>query len=88
MEDTVALMRQRLAPLDPIDLAIEDESAAHAGHAGARAGGGHYRLTIVSRHFAGLNSVARHRSIYAALGDLMSNRIHALAITALAPEEL
>lgn len=88
MDDTIELMRQRLAVLEPSELAIEDESAAHAGHAGARSGSGHYRLTIVSGHFAGLNSVARHRSIYTALGDLMSNRIHALSITALAPEEL
>jgi BolA protein len=88
MDDTIALMRQRLAALEPSELVIEDESAAHVGHAGARSGGGHYRLTIVSGKFAGLNSVARHRSIYTALGDLMATRIHALSITAFTPEEL
>lgn len=88
MDDTLESMRQRLAALAPQDLNIDDESEAHAGHAGARSGGGHYRLTIVSSQFTGLNSVARHRSIYAALGDLMGTRIHALSITALTPEEL
>lgn len=88
MDDIIETMRLRLATLEPSDLDIEDESAAHAGHAGARSGGGHYRLTIVSPRFSGLNSLARHRSIYAALGDLMPGRIHALSITALAPEEL
>ncbi|HRH80012.1 MAG TPA: BolA family protein [Thiobacillaceae bacterium] len=88
MDNTIGLMRQRLAALEPQDLHIEDESAAHAGHAGARSGGGHYRLTIVSPRFAGMNSLARHRSIYAALGDLMQGSIHALSITALSPDEL
>lgn len=88
MDDIIETMRLRLATLEPSDLDIEDESAAHAGHAGVRSGGGHYRLTIVSPRFSGLNSLARHRSIYAALGDLMPGRIHALSITALAPEEL
>jgi BolA protein len=80
-------IRDRLQGLAPLDLHIEDESSQHAGHAGA-AGGGHYRLTIVSARFAGQNAVARHRLIYDSLGDLMKDRIHALAITALSPEEL
>lgn len=78
----------RLQTLEPDSLSLEDESGLHAGHAGAASGGGHYRLTIVSPHFAGLNSVARHRLVYETLGDLMQGPVHALAITALTPEEL
>ena len=87
MDEVIALMRERLAALAPESLQIEDESAQHAGHEGARGGGGHYRMTIVSPQFAGLDSVARHRAIYQALGDLMGRRIHALSITAFTPEE-
>ncbi len=86
--DTISEMKARLGTLNPDHIEIEDESARHAGHAGARSGGGHYKLTIVSAAFAGENAVGRHRRIYAALGDLMSNRIHALAINALTPDEL
>ena len=78
----------RLQILAPESLNLEDESSLHAGHAGAASGGGHYRLTIVSPRFAGLNSVARHRLVYETLGDLMQGPVHALAITALTPEEL
>ncbi len=88
MTDTLAAIRQRLTALQPESLELLDESAQHAGHAGAASGGGHYRLTIVSPHFAGLSAVARHRLVYQTLGDLMHGRVHALAITALTPEEL
>jgi BolA protein len=67
---------------------VIDESAAHAGHAGAASGGGHYQLTIVSARFAGMSRVARHRLVYATLGPLMQHRIHALAVRAYAPGEL
>ena len=67
-------------------LEIIDESHKHAGHAGARDGGGHYVLNIVSAQFAGNNTVARHRMIYSALGELMKREIHALTIQAHAPE--
>ena len=66
---------------------IHDDSALHAGHAGARDGGGHYRLRIVSSAFAGHGTVARHRMIYQALGDMMKRDIHALAIKANTAEE-
>ena len=83
-----ARIRERLAALDPVALELVDESAQHAGHAGARPGGNtHWRLTIVSPRFAGQPTVARHRMVYQALGELMQNPIHALAITARAPEE-
>ena len=84
----VSLIEARLrAALAPSHIAIEDESAAHAGHAGARAGGGHYALTIVSAAFAGQPTLARHRLVYQALGELMQHDVHALKIRALAPEE-
>lgn len=81
-------LRERLAVLNPQHIEIVDESALHAGHAGARSGGGHYQLTLISPAFAGLNGVARHRLVYQAVGDLIPTRIHALSITALAPDEL
>jgi len=81
-------IRSRLAQLEPTRLDLIDDSALHAGHAGARSGGGHYRLSIVSAAFSGKNTVARHRLIYAALGEMMRREIHALAIQAQSPEEL
>lgn len=81
-------IRERLAALGPIRLELADESARHAGHAGARPGGGtHWRLHIVCGRFAGKPTLARHRMVYDALGDLMQDSIHALAITARAPGE-
>lgn len=81
-------IRERLARLDPLALELEDESEKHRGHAGYREGGStHWRLSIVSPRFAGQSTVARHRMVYQALGDLMQNPIHALAITARSPEE-
>ena len=83
-----ARIRERLAALEPLALELVDESAQHEGHAGARPGGNtHWRLTIVSPRFAGKPTVARHRMVYQALGELMQDPIHALAITARAPEE-
>jgi BolA protein len=84
----VERIRARLhAALAPSELAIVDESAEHAGHAGARDGRGHFRVRIVAAAFAGLPLLARHRRVYAALGDLMQTDIHALAIEARAPDE-
>ncbi len=74
------------AALAPDFLRLRDDSAHHAGHAGAREGG-HYYLEIVSSRFAGLPRVARHRLVYDALADLMQKGIHALAIEARAPDE-
>lgn len=85
--NTAQKMRQRLAALGPEVLEILDESAQHAGHEGAKGGGGHYRLTIVSPQFAGVPTLARHRMIYDTLGDLMRNEIHALGIKAYTPGE-
>jgi BolA protein len=80
-------MRSLLDALDPISLDIIDESHKHAGHAGARDGGGHYVLNIVSMQFAGKNTVARHRMIYSALQPMMKLEIHALTIQAQTPDE-
>jgi BolA family transcriptional regulator, general stress-responsive regulator len=65
-----------------------DDSHRHAGHAGARDGRGHFRLRIVSSGFAGLRPLQRHQLVYGALDELMRTDIHALSITALAPEEV
>lgn len=80
MKDTITKIRQQLAPLSPIALTIEDDSALHQGHAGARAGGGHYRVRIVSESFRGLSRLACHRLVYTALGSLMHQDIHALQL--------
>jgi BolA protein len=84
-----AAIRQRLtAALAPARLDLVDESARHAGHAGARPQGeSHFRLTIVAAAFAGRSRIERQRLVFAALGDLMQSDIHALAITALTPAE-
>ena len=69
-------------------LLIDDESHLHAGHAGAASGGGHFRLEIVAPEFKGLNLVARHRAVYAALNRHIPKEIHALTIVAIAPDEV
>ncbi len=71
----------------PQHLVIEDDSRHHAGHAGAADGRGHFRVEIVSGAFAGQLALARHRQVYAALGDLMQTDIHALSIQARTPDE-
>jgi BolA family transcriptional regulator, general stress-responsive regulator len=83
---TVQLRSALERELAPTHLEIIDDSAAHAGHAGARSGG-HYRLTIVSAAFEGRSQLARHRLVYAAVAPLMSGAVHALNITARTPAE-
>ena len=85
--ETAELLRQRMAALEPSSVVIEDESHRHAGHAGAKEGG-HYKITIVAAAFAGQNTVKRHQAVYAAAGDLMRGRIHALGIRAFSPDEV
>ena len=77
-----ALERQ----LAPASLEILDDSAAHAGHPGAREGG-HFRVTLVSDAFRGHSAIERHRIVYGAVADLMKSDIHALNIVARTPEE-
>lgn len=79
-----ATLRQALAPLH---LAIEDDSAKHARHPGARSGGGHFNVVIVAESFVGKNRIARQRAVYAALGDAVGSEIHALAMQTFTPEE-
>ena len=69
------------AALAPTHLDIRDDSARHAGHAGAREGG-HFHVTISSAAFAGRSAVERHRMVYAAAAELMGRDIHALSIDA------
>lgn len=84
----IALIRAALEEqLAPTKLDIVDESHLHRGHAGAKSGKGHFRVTIVAERFAGLTLLKRHRLVFAALGELMTTDIHALSIDAGAPEE-
>lgn len=73
------LLEQAFAPTR---LEIVDDSHRHAGHAGARDGRGHFSVEIASPAFAGMAPLARHRAVYAALGAMMQDDIHALAIRA------
>ena len=84
VERITALLQAALAP-DVLE--VVDDSRRHAGHAGARHGRGHVNVAIVSTAFAGMRPLARHRAVYAALGNLMETDIHALAIAAHTPEE-
>ncbi len=86
-------MQQRIetrlrAEFSPQSLEVIDESALHAGHAGARAGGEtHYRVALVSDAFSGLSRVKRHQRVYAALAAEITAGVHALSLTTRAPEE-
>ena len=85
----LAKIRERLeTALAPAEIELDDESALHAGHAGAASGGGHYRVKIVCAKFEGLKLVMRHRLVYDSVHEMMHKEIHALAITALAPSEV
>ncbi len=65
----------------PDDIEVRDDSAAHAGHAGARPGGeSHFSVRIRAPAFAGMTRLARHRAVHAALGPELIARIHALAL--------
>ena len=87
-QERIVLFEQDLHKSFAIErLVIEDESHLHAGHAGAASGGGHFKLTIVAPEFEGLNSVTRHRAIYAALNRHIPAEIHALTISAMTPKE-
>jgi BolA protein len=85
---TIQLIEHHLAALDPESVEVIDDSAAHAGHAGASAGGGHYQLTVVSARFAGRSRLERHRMVYDTLAPLMQRRIHALALRTYSPDEI
>lgn len=88
-QDRATLIRTRLEQrFAPLEIEVQDDSAAHAGHAGARDGRGHFSVRIVAPAFAGHGRLERHRMIYAALGEMMQQDIHALSISAQSPDEL
>lgn len=88
MERLDRIRAQLVATFSPLQCQLDDESALHAGHAGAASGGGHYRIRLVSALFEGQTRIVRHRLVYDCLHDMMHTDIHALAIIALAPSEV
>jgi BolA protein len=87
--ERVELINNRLSEVfSPVTLEIIDDSAKHAGHAGARSGGGHFLVNIVSEVFQDKSLIQRHRLIYEALGEAMKSEIHALSINAKTPTEV
>ena len=81
-------IRARLQPLAPTAIDVIDDSALHAGHPEAlRHGGGHFSLTVVSESFKGQSRVRRHQAVYSLLADLIPERIHALQLRTLTPDE-
>ena len=88
MSDRSAMIHERLTrELKPEKIDIVDESAKHAGHAGAASGGGHFIVTIVSTAFENKSLIQRHRMVYDAVDDMMHSEIHALSIQASTPDE-
>ena len=88
-DSRTAMIRERLArELTPESLEIIDESAKHAGHAGAASGGGHFIVHIVANAFRDKTLIQRHRLVYDAVGDIMHREIHALSIQAKTPDEV
>ena len=82
----VEVIQSRLAQFDPVFSELTDDSALHAGHAG-NTGGGHFSLKIVSSHFSQKSQIMRHRLIYQALTDLIPQKIHAISILAISPDD-
>ena len=88
-DQRVAAIRTAIAAaLAPLSLEVEDESHRHVGHEGARDGRGHFRVDVISQAFVGMSPTARHRAVYAAVGELMATDIHALSIRARTPQEV
>jgi BolA protein len=85
--ERVEKIRQALtARLTPVSLEVRDDSAQHAGHVGARAGG-HFSVTVVSDRFTGRSRMQRHQLVYEAVAELLRTDIHALSIQARTPQE-
>ena len=86
--ERIEMIRERLTnTLQPTELEIIDESARHAGHAGAASGGGHFIVNIVAAAFNDKTLIQRHRLVYDAVDDIMHREIHALSIQAKTPKE-
>jgi len=86
--NTLERIEQKLAVLTPDSVELIDDSEHHAGHEGAKGGGGHFQLIIVSPQFSGKATQARHRMVHAALGSMLEREIHALSIKAYTPDEI
>jgi len=86
--NTLERIEQKLAVLSPDSVELIDDSEKHTGHAGAKGGGGHFQLIIVSPLFSGKSTQARHRMVHAALGEMLEREIHALSIKAYTPDDL
>ena len=87
-EQRVDMIREKLTTaFSPSQLDIVDDSHKHAGHEGAKAGGGHFNVLIVATAFEGKSLLQRHRMVYEAMGDAMKSDIHALSIKAHTPQE-
>ena len=85
--ETATLRAALVRDFEPLELEVRDDSAAHAGHAGAREGG-HFHVRLVSKRFVGLPARERHRLVYASLAAWMGRGVHALSIEAHCPSEL
>ncbi len=88
MKNTLELIEEKLAMLTPDSVELIDDSEQHAGHEGAKGGGGHFQLIIVSPLFKGKSAQARHRMVHTALGALLEREIHALTIKTYTPDEI
>ena len=86
--NTLERIEQKLAVLTPDSVELIDDSDEHAGHEGAKGGGGHFQLVIVSQAFGGKSTQARHRMVHSALGEMLEREIHALTIKAYTPDEI
>lgn len=85
---TDAVIESKLqAALSPVHLEVRDDSHLHAGHPGARGGGGHYSVVVVAAAFEGMGRLERHRLVYSLLGEEMKRTIHALSLRTLTPGE-
>jgi len=86
--ERVNLIEEKLTEaFSPAMLQVKDQSHLHAGHEGAKSGGGHFDVRIVSEAFQGQRPLQRHRMVFDALGAMMETEIHALRITAKTPDE-
>ena len=82
-----ALLERFLQAFPEASIQLDDESHLHVGHAGAAGGAGHFRVRVIDARFSGLQHIARHRLVYNAVSDWMPERVHALNIIAITPEE-
>lgn len=85
--ERIEKLHAALSALEPLSLEVEDDSHRHRHHPGAADGRGHFKVTVVSDRFEGLNRIRRHQLVYQVVGDLMKTDIHALQVTALTPSE-